>query len=178
VAKNALPGAEIEVLDSETASLGLGLAAIAAARAAREGASLADCVAAARTALDRQKILFVLDTLEYLRKGGRIGRAQALVGGILNIKPILTVADGVVTPFEKVRARPKAIARLKELMAARPGATDVAVLHSTSVADAADLEAFAHATHPNARIFTGRLGPVVGTYTGPGAIGFCIIQGG
>jgi DegV family protein with EDD domain len=177
-AAQAVGSSRVAVVDSQTASLGLGLAVIAAAGAAQAGAKLDECRQAAQEALDRQRIYFTLDTLEFLRRGGRIGRAQALLGGILNIKPILTVTDGVVAPFEKVRARPKAIARLKQLLAAGRAVTDVAVLHTTSPDEAAALEAYARDRHPDARIFTGRLGPVVGTYTGPGAVGFCMIEGG
>ena len=170
------PDGQIEILDSETASIGLGLAAIAAARAAREGVDLDGCIAAAKHVIDHQKLYFVVDTLEYLRKGGRIGRAAALVGGILNIKPILMVADGVVTPFERVRARPKAIARLKELLANGRNVTDIGIIHATSPKEAAQLVAYAKEHWPNARVGEGQRGPVVGTYTGPGVLGFCMVE--
>ncbi len=167
---------EIQILDSETASLALGLAAIAAAREAKGGGNLLACREAAESVMKRTSLYFILDTLEYLRRGGRIGRAQALVGGILNIKPILTVRDGVVAPFEKVRARSKAVARLRELIAAAQRPTDIAVLHSTSTVEAADLERFARETHPDASVFTGRVGPVIGTYVGPACLGIGIVE--
>src|SRR5690606_13842256 len=107
----------VHVVDTRSASLGIGLLAIEAARMARAGAAAADIVQRLEELVARQRVLFVVDTLEFLQRNGRIGRAQAFVGGLLNIKPLLTIDDGVVAPLERARGRAKARARLVELVA-------------------------------------------------------------
>ena len=106
------PGARIELLDSGSNSMDEGFGAIAAARAARAGNSVDECVTAATTTFERSKWLFTPHTLEYLRRGGRIGGAAAMLGGMLQIKPILTVEAGVVETFAKVRTQARALAEI------------------------------------------------------------------
>ncbi len=103
---------KISVVDSGSASMGLGFCAIAAARAAKDGASRAECVAIAESVASRLRIAVAFETLEYLRRGGRIGRAKAFLGGLLRLKPILTVKDGEAAPVTRVRSRSKALDRV------------------------------------------------------------------
>src|SRR5690606_37107559 len=117
----------IDLIDSYNVSLGLGLIVLEAARAAEAGASLTDVVATARRAMDRVSVHVLVDTLEYLQKGGRIGRARSLLGSVLSIKPILHVEDGEVAPFERVRTRGKALQRMYEIASGMPRAKEMFV---------------------------------------------------
>jgi EDD domain protein, DegV family len=117
IAKSMLDGdPDITVVDSRSASQGFGAAALLAAEMAREGATKEQIVEAAQRVLKGMRIYFLVDTLEYLQRGGRIGKAAALIGGLLNIKPILTIQDGVVAPVEKTRGTKKAMNRIIEML--------------------------------------------------------------
>ena len=117
IAKSMLEGEhDITVIDSRSASHGFGAAALLAAEMAREGATKEQIVEAAQRVLKGMRIYFLVDTLEYLQRGGRIGKAAALIGGLLNIKPILTIQDGVVAPVEKTRGTKKAMNRIIEML--------------------------------------------------------------
>jgi DegV family protein with EDD domain len=164
----------ISVVDSGSASMGLGLCAIAAARAARAGADRAACAAAAEDAASRLHIAVAFETLEYLRRGGRIGRAAAFLGGLLKLKPILTVKDGEAFPLTRVRSRAKAIDELFGLLTQHEPVNDVVVLHTTTPEDAAALAARAREAAPQATIYEGRFGPVLGVHGGPGMLGVCV----
>jgi DegV family protein with EDD domain len=167
---------KITVVDSGSASMGTGLCAIAAARAARSGASREECAAAAESVAQRLRIAVAFETLEYLRRGGRIGRARAFIGGMLRLKPILTVKDGEAFPVTRARSRSKALDALAALVTEHPGVTDVVVLHTTTPDDAQDLVARAKAAAPTATIYEGRFGPVLGVHGGPGMIGVCVVD--
>lgn len=110
--RSEIPGAAIEVLDSRSNSLQEGFAAIAAAKAAQAGEALERCADAARNTMARTRYLFTPQTLEYLRRGGRIGTASALIGSLLQVRPILTVQDGETTTFAKVRTQGRALAEM------------------------------------------------------------------
>jgi DegV family protein with EDD domain len=166
---------KITVVDSGSASMGLGLCAIAAARAAMNGAGRAECAAAADAVARKLHIAVAFETLEYLRRGGRIGRAQAFVGGLLKLKPILTVKDGEAFPVTRVRSRAKAIEELFSLCTTHEGISDVAVLHTTTPDDAAALARRAREAVPGATIYEGRFGPVLGLHGGPGMLGICVV---
>ena len=160
----------VRVVDSKSVTLGLGMIVVAAARLAAGGAGLDEVAAAAEDLADRTRVHGALDTLENLQRGGRIGKAQALLGSILSVKPIIEVRDGAVEPGPKVRTRSKALAYLAERVAAEPAVENLAVLHG----DAPDLDAFLAllAPHfPRERIVVGDLGAVVGTHAGPRTIG-------
>jgi DegV family protein with EDD domain len=143
---------------------------------ADKGGSLADVKAAAESAARRTKVAFVVDTLEYLEKGGRIGKASAFLGNLLSVKPILTVVDGEVHPMERVRTRTKAIDRLAEYILSFPNPERYAVAHSTTPGDAADLAQRLRSKLPDQEVTISRFGPVLGVYLGPGAIGAAVMQ--
>lgn len=160
-------GVPIDVIDSRQVSAGFGLPAEIVAREAREGASLAQLKAHAESLLSRVRLIAVLDTLEYLQRGGRIGRSAALVGTLLNVKPLLEVRDSAVLPLEKVRTRSKAQERIGQIMAALGELEAVAIAQSDDTVGAQLLKV-AH-TFWNGPVETFSLGPVVGTHAGPGA---------
>ena len=158
---------------SGLASLGLTLAVKAAAEAANAGASLNEVVAVARETAEKVDVYFVLDTLEYLQKGGRIGKAAALFGGLLSIKPVLKIADGEIHPHEKVRSRAKALARMREIASAGAPHEEIAFIHEISEDEVASITAYL-APLAKAPLIVGRMGSVIGTYTGPGVVGFAL----
>jgi DegV family protein with EDD domain len=160
----------VRVVDSLSVTLGLGMIAVESARRAAAGATLDEIVALAEDMAARTKVFGSLDTLEYLKKGGRIGAAQALLGSILSIKPVIEVVDGKVEPGPKVRTRSRSLKWLADQVAAQPGVENLAVLHG----DAPDVDALLAllAPHfPRERIVVGQLGAVVGAHTGPRTIG-------
>jgi DegV family protein with EDD domain len=166
------PQARIEVVDSALACGALGLAALAAAARARAGDG-ADAVAArAREAAEATRLWFAVDTLEYLRRGGRIGGAQAWVGGALKIKPILTIDDEIV-PIERVRTSRRAFERMVDYLRARhDDGADAWVVQHIQAPDVAERlvesgrEIFGHEP-----VFVSEIGPVIGVHVGPGLVG-------
>ncbi len=174
------PNAKIELVDSRSASMGLGWAILAAARAAAQGASLAECKAIAEKARDNTGVLLSVDTLEFLHRGGRIGGAQRYLGTALNFKPILELQHGVIEPVERVRTRGKAHARLIELAVERIGGRTpvrLAVIHA-NVPDIAKevLKQASDVIKPVEAVIS-EVSPAVGTHTGPGTVGLCFIAG-
>lgn len=167
----------INVLDSQLASLGLGLVAMNCARLAQQGADLKEVTNFAKRMIPNVHIVFIVDTLEYLYRGGRIGRAQALVGSLLNIKPILKIEEGEVRPAEKVRTRAKALDRLVEFVELFPNMEELAVVYSTTPEDVDFLLKRIEQKMPRERIVIGRMGAVIGTHTGPGTMGVVVSQG-
>ena len=159
----------IRIIDSRAATMQLGWVAIAAARIAQLGAEIDRVAEAASTAKARVKMYAVLQTLDYVYKGGRIGRAQQLVGSALAIKPILSIVEGVLVPVERVRTWKKAIARAGDLITPTP--SDVIVLHSDNFADAQSVAAGLSLTYPEATMEITFVGATITTYAGPGAIG-------
>ncbi|MDQ5824454.1 MAG: DegV family protein [Chloroflexota bacterium] len=167
-------GKKITVIDSNTVWMGEAMLCINGARAAEQGKSHEEVVKLIEDSKSKVKILFLLDTLEYLAKGGRIGGAQAFLGGLLNVKPILHVENGRVEPLERVRTRRKAMERLVELGAeATKGKTcQVAVGHFQGEQDARTLAGMVRERLNVKEEFFGELGPVISTHTGPGVLGF------
>lgn len=163
----------IEVIDTGSVSGGFGLAAEIVAQEAKTGASLDQLAAHARSLLERTHLVAVLDTLEYLKRGGRIGNAQALVGTLLNIKPILGIKESEVVPLERVRTRGKALERLGQRIGGMGPLEAVAVAASDDTV-ASELSEVARGfwSGPIERFL---LGPVVGTHAGPGAGGIIAI---
>lgn len=166
----------IEVIDSCSASMGCGLLAIAAAKAARDGGSLDQVAEMVRRAIAGTYTFVLVDSLEYLQKGGRIGKAQAFLGTILNVKPLLTVRDGEAYPVERVRTRRKALSRLCELVEELRPIEEMAILHSTDPDGAEMLAQRLGPLFPESQVYRARFGPVVGTYVGPGTLGIALRQ--
>lgn len=173
-ARELLPGAPIEIVDSRSASMALGYAVLAAARAAERGASLLECKAAAEQASRNTGVLFVVDTFEFLHRGGRIGGATRLLGSALNIKPILEIVEGRVEPSDKVRTRKKSLSRLLEIIEERITGKQkvrISVLHANSPEDAQwVMDEAINRFHPIESIMT-EVSPVIGTHVGPGTVG-------
>lgn len=169
----------VRVVDSGSASMAIGFAVIAAAAAAKAGASLEDVERVACDHLSRTHILFFSDTLEFLQRGGRIGRASSLVGSILDIKPVLTVKDGEVEQYQRARTRGKAIQALVDWAASRPR-QQLAVIWSTNEPELQRLLDGLGRTFPREDIVVTRYGPVLGAHLGPGAMGVIAVdaQGG
>lgn len=166
----------IEVVDSQTGSLGLGILVIRAAEAANAGASLSDLKTLVADMVSRLRVAFVLDTLENLRRGGRIGRASAFLGHLLSIKPILSITNGEVQPEERVRSRAAALRRLFEMMASERDPQAVAVAHNTVPEEAAAMRDRLAAAYPGVPLYETRIGPVLGVHTGLGVIGVGVLR--
>jgi DegV family protein with EDD domain len=165
-------GDRVSVLDSRSGAAGLGLAAIAAATSARTGADLPDVGVVAQRAAAQMRIWFCLDTLEFLRRGGRVGGARAWVGGALKIKPILTV-DGEIKPVERVRTRGKAFQRMVEHLQTMhaEGVDGWLVQHIQASDEAQRLVEKGREIFGTEPLFVSEVGPVLGVYLGPGMIG-------
>ncbi|HYM16014.1 MAG TPA: DegV family protein [Dehalococcoidia bacterium] len=166
----------ISVVDSGSVSMGLGLCVLAAARVARAGGSRHDCVAAAESVAARLHVAVAFETLEFLRRGGRIGRARAFLGGLLHLKPILTVQDGEAVPLKRVRTHRQAMDELVALCARHQPVAEAAVLHTTTPEAAADVADRARAALPGVLIHVGRFGPVLGVHGGPGMLGIAVVE--
>ncbi len=161
----------IEIIDSLQGSMGLGMLAIAAAEAARRGDSLDDVVTETRATISKVGFIGLLDTLEYLEKGGRIGKAQAFMGSLLRIKPLLTIRDGEAHPLERARTRAKGVDRMCELVQAEMPLKDLAVVYTTTPDEARALAQRLQPHLPQGEVILSQVGPVVGTYLGPGVLG-------
>lgn len=161
----------VKVIDSRTTTVELGLHVLAAAAAAESGGELADVVETANQARQNSAILAALDTLEFLKRGGRIGGAAAFVGGLLDVKPLITFEDGVVATSGRVRTRSKAIAALVDRVADFAGSIEaLAVVHG-GAPDVDLLVAGVEKAVPGVTPLIAELGAVVGTHAGPGTIG-------
>ena len=166
----------VEIVDSGMASMGLGLVVLEVARLVNDGASIEDVGRALENMVPSTKCFVLLDTLEYLAKGGRIGKANAFLGSLLSIKPILTIADGEVHPLERVRTREKAIAKLLELAQGEAPVRGAAIVHSSTPEEVQRVkEGLSSLVSPDDVIVAG-FGPVVGTYAGPGGLGICVMS--
>ncbi|GIU95434.1 MAG: hypothetical protein KatS3mg012_1891 [Gaiellaceae bacterium] len=176
LAASELGGDKVRIVDSLSASLGIALLAHAIQRRLTRGTTDEEIDDLVRRFHRDAGVLFTVETLEYLQRGGRIGRAQALAGSLLNVKPILSVEDGVVVPVARVRGRRKAVAeferRFLEATEDAPGLR-VAIAHADAEEWVGTLSEIVWRTRPKAEIeFTSTLGAVVATHAGPGAVGF------
>ncbi|WP_067830743.1 DegV family protein [Actinomadura kijaniata] len=167
----------VHVVDSRTIGLGLGLAALTAAAAALDGEPVSAVVSAAEDRAAATRSLFYVDTLEHLRRGGRIGAAATLLGSALMVKPLLGITDGKITPLEKVRTSSRALARLEELAVARAGdrRVDLGIQHLAAASRAEALASRLRERIPNvADVYVGEVGPVIGAHVGPGMLGVVV----
>ena len=163
-------GSRIHVVDSQLTSMGMGMLAVMAARLAEAGDTIENIVNEVKLAITNTNIWATFDTLKYLHRGGRIGKAKALVGSMLNIKPLLTMRNGEIMPIGVARTRNRAIERLVELASSISGVHDMAVVHSTSPDEALDLKnRLSHISLPGP-VSISRLGPALGVHGGPGTL--------
>jgi len=179
-AADATDGDRIRVVDTETASLAVGLLALAIQRRLAAGTTDEEVEALIGRFKEENVVVFTVDTLEYLQKGGRIGRAAALAGTLLNVKPILSVDDGVVHPIGKVRGRQKALEEFGRVFTSSteniPGLR-VGIAHADAPEWIEVLTDLVEKARPQAEIeLVENLGAVVGTHAGPGAVGFFWLQ--
>jgi DegV family protein with EDD domain len=168
-----LPEAQIELVDSKSTIVELAFQVLVGARTARTGASLLACKAAVEQARDNSGVVFAVDTLEYLHRGGRIGGGKRFLGTVLNIKPILTVTDGKVEALDQARTRSKSLNRLVEIVAehlAGKRNIHIGVSHAKAPLEAAQLlEMASQRFNPIETLLT-ELSPVIGTHVGPGTL--------
>ena len=174
--ERGLDPSRLVVLDSRTGCAGHGLMSVAADNAAKSGASAQGAAAAAMKLGERMNILFAVDTLEFLRRGGRIGAAQAFLGSALKIKPILSI-DSEITAVERVRTQGRAIDRLvRELQEQHDDGADIYFLQHVQAPELAErVIARAREIYGSDPVFVSEIGPVVGTHTGPGLVGVTAI---
>jgi len=167
----------IAVVDCQSITAGMGFVVLEAVEAARAGAKLAEVKATAESAAQRTQMRFMLDTLEYLRRGGRIGRARAYLGTLLSMKPILSIREGELYPEERVRTRTRGLERLVQWAVRHQNVRRAAVVHATTPDEAESLRERLAMAFPNVNVHIVRFGPVLGTHTGPGIIGIGILEG-
>ena len=171
LAAEQLDPARIRVIDSQSGATALGWLVVETARAVQGGASLDEAVAVAERNKGKVYFTALLQTLDYVYKGGRIGKANHLVGSALGIKPILGLENGVVVPLERVRTWKKALNRLVEVAASRGNLLDVAVVHTDNPDDAQQVLQELKSRFPDANFEMLFTGTTVSTYAGPGAVG-------
>ncbi len=160
----------IEIIDSQVVTMGLGLLVLAANEMAQSGRSLQQIAKEVRQMIPSIHILGLLDTLKYLALGGRIGKMQALLGSLLNVKPMLTVKDGVLAPTGRVRSRVKGIDILFDYVKNTPEIQDLAVVYNTTLEEGQALVRRLGAIFDEAQIKLAQLGPALGVHTGPGIL--------
>jgi DegV family protein with EDD domain len=163
-------GCHVEVVDSQAVTMGLGLTVIVAATMANAGESMDKIVEEVKQTIPKIHLLALFDTLKYLLLGGRIGKAKALLGSILNVKPMLSLKDGEVVPAGQVRTRAKGIDKLFEFVKNAENIQDLAVVHSTTPDEAQDLAKRIGSVFDRKRIKIARIGPALGVHMGPGAL--------
>lgn len=166
----------IEVIDSLTVAMGEGLITIAAAKAVKAGANLDEAADLTRRAATRSHLVAYFDTLKYLAKGGRIGKAQGLLGSMLSVKPILTVRDGEMAPLTRVRSLSAGLDYLYNFAAGFSNIEGLAVEHATTPDDADKLVERLSEVYPRERIYRSVISPVVGTYAGPNALALTVLE--
>lgn len=168
----------IEVIDSQSMTIGLGMVCMAAARAARDGANLQETAQLARDALKDIHFLVLFDSLKYLAKGGRIGHAKSMLGTMLNIKPMLSMKDGVVIPVKMARSFSKGIVELYDYMSSalqvKGNVKELAIMYNTAPQDAEALRDRIAPLFPVEKIIMAEAGPILGTHAGPNLLGVSI----
>lgn len=175
IAKNDFPNADIRIVDTRTIAGPLGAIVLEADRLAKQGASADEVEALVKALMPRVRIYFMVDTLEFLRRGGRLGGAQALMGTVLQIKPILTFAGGRVEQFERERTKKKALARIKELImaeSARGAEAHISVNHADARQEAEELAAELKQALGTDDVLILDLPPAIVTHAGPGTLAF------
>lgn len=176
MAKELLPGYQIEVVDSKMTSMALGIPVIEAARAVNAGARAEEVREIIDYYVSNTKVFFAVETLEYLQKNGRIGKAKTLLGNLLNVKPILSLdQEGVIIPKEQVRGRKKAMEAIVALAEGTIRQRDNiigCVIHAVSPADAEKVKERVLSSFKFRDLYISTIGSVIGTHAGPGLLGF------
>jgi DegV family protein with EDD domain len=173
-AADMMPDFPIEIIDSQSASMGLGFMAMAVARALKEGSTYKDAAQLARELIPFTHAIFVVDTLEYLHRGGRIGGAQRLLGSLLSMKPLLHLEEGRIEPLARIRTKRKAVEKLLDVVAADTegkGNLHASVIHAAAPEDAERFKQQVIERLDPVELIITELSPVVGTHTGPGLVG-------
>jgi DegV family protein with EDD domain len=181
-ARDMLPGAEskIAIVDSLWTTMAMGMPVLTAARAAQAGESIGECEKIARNACAHSGVLFAMETLEFMRRGGRIGGAAAFLGTALNIKPVLEMCDGKIEAVEKIRTKQKAMKCVVDIVAERiqgKGPIRLAVTHANCESDANLMLQAASERLAPVETFCCPLSPVIGTHTGPGTVALNYMSG-
>ena len=177
IAAENISNVHIELIDSQQVTMSLGWLVILAARAARAGASLSELRALVEGAMPRVHVIGMLNTLEYAQRGGRLGKGAALVGTLLNVKPLISIVNGDVVPVENVRTQKRALERLIEIVLGSGPIQELAVIHSAAPELAQRITQMLAATFPEDQIVVSETGPVLGTHVGPGAVGIAWLTG-
>lgn len=178
-AKKMLPEANIEIVNSRTLAMALGFIVLAAARAANQGANLAECKRLAENYINKVGVIFVLDTLEFLHRGGRIGTAKRFMGTLLNVKPVLAVEDGLIVPLDSVRTQKKALERIVDLIIERTSGQKnirLATLHANNADTARFILDEVLGRIPAVEDVFAEVSPTIGTHAGPGAVGLAYLH--
>ena len=173
-ARGSCPNTNIEIIDSETVAMALGFQVLAAARVASQGGDLRQCKESVERAKEKTGVIFAVDTLEFLHRGGRIGGGSRYLGAALNIKPILEVRGGRVESVERVRTRKKSLQRILDMVEERVSGSEtvrLATLHANVPDEAKDLLEQANSRINTVESIFSTISPVVGTHAGPGTIG-------
>jgi len=176
-AKSMVQGkCRIEVIDSMTVIMGLGLIVISASDAAKAGANLDELIKLVNSAVQRSHPVMFFDTLKYLAKGGRIGKAQSFLGSVLAVKPVLTIKDGEVHPVTRLRSRTAGLDYLYNFVAGFPKIEHLAVEHATTPDEADALIERLGALYPKEKIYKSTVSPVIGTYAGPNVLSVSVLE--
>jgi DegV family protein with EDD domain len=176
-AKKTLEDRKIEVIDSQLASTALGLVVIEAANLAQEEKSLEEIVQKTRESLTNSNIYILLDTIEYLKRGGRIGKAQAFVGNLLKLRPILTLNNGAVAGVKKTRSKQAGMKYLQEILIQKTNLLRVAVLYTTNKQEALEVANNIQEITNISDVIISQCGPAIGAHAGPGAVGIALLNG-
>jgi DegV family protein with EDD domain len=171
---------KVVIIDSLATTMALGWPVLTAARAAAAGENLIECKKLAEKARDQTSVMFVVETLEYLRRGGRIGGAQAMLGTLLHIKPLLELQDGRIEAVEKIRTKKQALGRMLDLIEekiAGRAPIRLATLHANVEAEALELLETARNRFNPVESFHSLLSPVIGTHAGPGTVALAFMIG-
>jgi DegV family protein with EDD domain len=166
----------IEVIDSLSVAMGMGLIVISAANAIKSGANLNEVTGLVRRLVSRSHVAYLFETLKYLAKGGRIGKAQGLLGSMLSVKPILTMREGELAPLTRVRSVSAGIDYLYGYAAGFSNIQGMAVEHATSPGEADKLVERLGTIYPKERIYRAVISPVVGAYAGPNALALTVLE--
>jgi DegV family protein with EDD domain len=167
----------IEVVDSLSVAMGMGLIVIKAVNAAKEGAGLDEIIKLVRGAISRSHVAYLFETLKYLAKGGRIGKASGLLGSLLSVKPILTMSEGELAPLTRVRSVSAGIDYLYNFATGFSSIEGMAVEHATTPDQADKLVERLGSIYPKKNIYRAVISPVIGTYSGPNAMAITILEG-